>query len=73
VLISIRYDSQYATAKAGIIGLTRTLAIEGAKYNIIANVIAPQAGTAMTSTIWSQEMIDAFKVRQHTVSLNDRY
>jgi multifunctional beta-oxidation protein len=44
-------------------GLTKTLAIEGAKYNIIANVIAPSAGTAMTSTIWSKEMVDAFKVR----------
>jgi multifunctional beta-oxidation protein len=54
---------QYSTAKAGIMGLTKTLAIEGAKYNIIANVIAPSAGTAMTSTIWPKEMVDAFKVR----------
>lgn len=44
-------------------GLTKTLAIEGAKYNIIANVIAPSAGTAMTSTVWPQEMVDAFKVK----------
>ena len=43
---------QYSTAKAGIIGLTRTLAVEGQKYNIIANTIAPSAGTAMTMTIW---------------------
>ncbi|KAJ7104216.1 peroxisomal hydratase-dehydrogenase-epimerase [Mycena belliarum] len=54
-------QANYSTAKAGIIGLTRTLAIEGKKYNIIANVIAPSAGTAMTSTIWPQEMVDAFK------------
>lgn len=53
--------SQYSTAKAGIIGLTRTLAIEGKKYGILANAIAPSAGTAMTSTIWPQEMVDAFK------------
>jgi len=54
-------QANYSTAKAGIIGLTRTLAIEGKKYGIIANVIAPSAGTAMTSTIWPQEMVDAFK------------
>lgn len=53
--------TQYSTAKAAITGLTRTLAIEGKKYNILANVIAPSAGTAMTATIWPQEMIDAFK------------
>lgn len=54
-------QTNYSTAKAAITGLTRTLAIEGAKFNIIANVIAPSAGTAMTSTIWPQEMVDAFK------------
>lgn len=54
-------QANYSTAKAGITGLTRTLAIEGKKYGILANVIAPSAGTAMTSTIWPQEMVDAFK------------
>ncbi|KAF8986579.1 peroxisomal hydratase-dehydrogenase-epimerase [Cyathus striatus] len=54
-------QANYSTAKAGITGLTRTLAIEGKKYNIIANVVAPSAGTAMTSTVWPQEMVDAFK------------
>jgi len=54
-------QANYCTAKAGIAGLTRTLAIEGAKYNIVANIIAPMAGTAMTSTIWPQEMVNAFK------------
>ncbi|KAM6504207.1 multifunctional beta-oxidation protein [Amanita muscaria] len=43
-------QANYSTAKAGIIGLTRTLAIEGKKYDIIVNCIAPSAGTAMTST-----------------------
>jgi len=54
-------QANYSTAKAGITGLTRTLAVEGKKYNILANVIAPSAGTAMTSTVWPQEMVDAFK------------
>ncbi|KAG6880125.1 hypothetical protein C0992_005832 [Termitomyces sp. T32_za158] len=54
-------QANYSTAKAGILGLTRTLAIEGQKYNIVCNIIAPSAGTAMTSTVWPQEMVDAFK------------
>jgi len=45
-------QANYSTAKAAIIGFTRTIAIEGTKYNILANVLAPSAGTAMTQTIW---------------------
>ncbi|KAH9481442.1 Peroxisomal hydratase-dehydrogenase-epimerase [Psilocybe cubensis] len=60
--VHLRSVLKYSTAKAGITGLTRTLAIEGKKYNILANAIAPSAGTAMTSTIWPQDMVDAFKV-----------
>ncbi|KAI0303726.1 peroxisomal hydratase-dehydrogenase-epimerase [Multifurca ochricompacta] len=54
-------QANYSTAKAAIIGFTRAIAIEGRKYNILANVLAPSAGTAMTQTIWPQEMVEAFK------------
>lgn len=45
-------QANYSTAKAAIIGLTRTLAIEGGRSGIQANCIAPRAGTAMTATVW---------------------
>lgn len=54
-------QANYSTAKGAIIGLTRTAAIEGSRYNILANALAPSAGTAMTQTVWPQEMVDAFK------------
>ncbi|OLL24955.1 Peroxisomal hydratase-dehydrogenase-epimerase [Neolecta irregularis DAH-3] len=54
-------QTNYACAKSGLIGFTKALAREGAKYNILVNVIAPNAGTNMTATVWSEEMVQAFK------------
>jgi acetoacetyl-CoA reductase len=34
-------QSNYAASKSGILGLTKTLAIEGAKYNILVNCVVP--------------------------------
>ena len=46
----------YGAAKMGIVGLTNVLAIEGNKYNIKANVIAPNAATRMTETLFGEDM-----------------
>jgi NAD(P)-dependent dehydrogenase (short-subunit alcohol dehydrogenase family) len=44
-------QTNYASAKMGLVGLTRVLAAEGAKYNVTANAIAPVARTRMTEDI----------------------
>ena len=44
-------QANYGAAKMGLIGFTRVLAHEGAKYNIKANAIAPVARTRMTEDL----------------------
>ena len=44
-------QANYGAAKMGLVGFTRVLAVEGAKYNITANAIAPLALTRMTETL----------------------
>lgn len=54
-------QANYAAAKCGILGFSRALALEGQKYNIYVNTIAPNAGTNMTRTIMPEELVQAFK------------
>jgi NAD(P)-dependent dehydrogenase (short-subunit alcohol dehydrogenase family) len=44
-------QANYGAAKMGMVGLVNTLAVEGARYNVTANAIAPLANTRMTADV----------------------
>jgi len=52
-------QSAYAAAKAAILGLTNTLAIEGARYGVAVNAVAPGALTRMTGDVLGHDSATA--------------
>src|SRR3546814_7082256 len=66
-------QANYAAAKAGVIGLARTLRMEGAKHDIRVNCLAPTPGTRMTADIFPEDAYRTFapenRSEEHTSAL----
>ncbi|HEL3808925.1 TPA: SDR family NAD(P)-dependent oxidoreductase [Stenotrophomonas maltophilia] len=52
-------QANYGAAKMALVGLMQTLAIEGARYGIRVNALAPTAATSMTSGVLSEDQLAA--------------
>jgi len=53
-------QANYGAAKLGLVGLAKTLYLEGAKYNVRVNSLAPLAGTRMTEDIIPEQAFAMF-------------
>jgi len=51
-------QANYGAAKMALVGLMQTLAIEGEKYGIRANCLAPSAATQMTRGVLPEESLE---------------
>jgi len=59
-------QSNYGGAKLAVVGFMNALRLEGQKYNIFINALAPVAGTRMTESLMTPEMLE--KIRPEFVS-----
>ncbi len=56
-------QANYGAAKMALAGLMQTLSIEGEKYGIRVNCLAPTAATRMTEGLMPQAVLDALEPR----------
>jgi NAD(P)-dependent dehydrogenase (short-subunit alcohol dehydrogenase family) len=50
-------QANYSAAKMGLVGLMQTLSLEGERYGIRVNCLAPSATTGMTDSIYPADML----------------
>jgi NAD(P)-dependent dehydrogenase (short-subunit alcohol dehydrogenase family) len=54
-------QANYAGAKLAVVGFMNALRLEGQKYNVLVNALAPVAGTRMTESLMTPEILEKLK------------
>ncbi|MCP4048966.1 MAG: SDR family NAD(P)-dependent oxidoreductase [Gammaproteobacteria bacterium] len=62
-------QTNYGAAKMAVVGMMNTLVLEGAKYGININTLAPTAGTAMTEGLIDAAAFDLMTTESVTAGL----
>jgi len=62
-------QTNYGAAKMAVVGMMNTLVLEGAKYGINVNTLAPTAGTAMTEGLIDAAAFDLMTTESVTAGL----
>jgi NAD(P)-dependent dehydrogenase (short-subunit alcohol dehydrogenase family) len=62
-------QSNYGAAKLALVGLMQTLGLEGAKYDIRVNCLAPTAATRMTESLMPAEILAALQPQAVTPAM----